>query len=129
MRRMAMIAGALALAATVGLGAFGGVASAHAAAGSGRVHAGGTWTIEAGSGGCEVQTFAARHTWSGDAVGDAGTYHLDGRTITETWTAGNDMGLTFSGRWRQGSGAFVGTLGGNGTGTTGELVKGALPGC
>ena len=93
---------------------------------------GGVWTLQIVGQGCEVQTFAAGGVWTADAAGDRGTY-VDGvsvsghKTVKETWTAGNDTGLTFKGT--KAAGVYSGPLGGIGAGFTATLTLGATAGC
>ncbi|MFZ0666233.1 MAG: hypothetical protein WAM97_10785 [Acidimicrobiales bacterium] len=129
MRRLLLVTG---LAAIVSLGSAG-VASASSGPQGVRVKPGSTWTMRnLEDGGCEVQTISAGGTWTADRNGDKGTYTASGKSLAETWTAGDDAGATVKTHWSkshleyQGSGS--GGLGG-GTKWKTTLVKGAVPGC
>jgi len=90
------------------------------------VRPGGVWTGEANTAGCEVQTFAANHTWSADQFGDSGTYKGGGKKITVTETAGDDSPSAFSGTYSKAKQEYIGSFSGKGAGLTGQLVKGAV---
>jgi hypothetical protein len=124
MARLALMMAALAtvvgIAATAVVGPPGPVAALHVKPGS-------TWTSEADGNGCEIQTFAAGHTWTGDGFGDSGTYTGGGTKITTTDTAGNDTSLVFSGSYSKAKKQYTGTFNGRDSITaTGQLVKGAV---
>jgi hypothetical protein len=91
------------------------------------VKPGGTWTSEAVGNGCQIQTFAAGNTWTGDNFGDSGTYAGGGKKITTTDTAGNDTTLVFSGSYVKAKKRYTGTFNARDSITaTGQLVKGAV---
>jgi hypothetical protein len=80
------------------------------------VEAGSVWTLSINENvGCfEKQTFDAGNTWSADQNGDVGSY-TDGSgakidKIKETWTGGEDVGATFSGKWSPALGAYSGNI-------------------
>jgi hypothetical protein len=110
----------------VSLGLSGGVASATAPAL--KVQPGSRWTLEdhgiEHTGGCEIDTMRANGTFTSDLFGDSGTWSGGGRTITMTWTAGSDSGVTFSGTFtRTPVKEYSGSLS---TGDLGVLVKGIV---
>ena len=124
MARLALMMAALAMVVGVGLTAGTGSAAAVAAL---HVKPSGTWTSEAVRNGCEIQTFAAGNTWTGDGFGDFGTYTGGGKKITTTDTAGNDVTLVFSGSYSQAKKRYMGTFNArDGITATGQLVKGAV---
>jgi hypothetical protein len=84
---LAMVSGVMTAAAA---GPPGPVAASH-------VRSGGQWTAEADDNGCQIQTFGPGHTFTGDGLGDSGTYSGGGRKITTTDTSGSDTGAVFSG--------------------------------
>jgi hypothetical protein len=91
------------------------------------VKPGGQWTSEADKNGCERETFAAGHTWTGDGFGDSGTYTGGGKKITTTDTAGNDTSAVFSGSYAKAKKQYTGTFNARDSITaTGQLVKGAV---
>lgn len=129
LRRLALVSLAAGL-AMIGTLALSGAAGA--ATPAVKPKPGGVWTLEVVGAACEVQTFAAGGVWTADKFGDSGTY-VDGvnaaghKTVKETWTAGNDAGLTFKGT--KAAGAYSGPLGGTGAGQTATLTLGVTAGC
>ncbi len=124
MRRLAVLAAGLAMVATLGVT---GVSGAAASVPALHVKPGGVWTELNKQGGCEVQTFATGGTWTADIGGDAGTYTGGGKTLLETWTAGQDATLTFTAKYSRSKKKYVGTFGGGfDQGDTGYLVKGVV---
>jgi hypothetical protein len=123
-RRAAVLAAGLAMTASVGL-AGGGAASAVTPVP--HIKPGSTWTAEVnGGGGCEVETFAANHTFHGGLYGDKGQWSGGGNEITLTWTGGYVAGLTFTGAFsKTPTKEYVGNFGGRAA-ATGQLVKGAV---
>lgn len=97
-RRVAVIAGGLAMATSFGLA---GAGAASATAPALKVKPGSEWTLEdhgiEHTGGCEVDTMASNGTFTSDLFGDSGTWSGGGSTITMTWTTGEDNGATFNG--------------------------------
>ncbi len=87
---------------------------------------GGVWTEENKEGGCEVQTFGSANTFGADIGGDSGTYTGGGTKIAETWTHGQDAGLTFTGHYSTTKNKYVGTFGGFDAGDNGFIVKGVV---
>lgn len=86
LRRVAVLAAGIAMTASVGLA---GVSTASAASPAPHIKNGSQWTAEVnGGGGCEVNTFAANHTFHGGLYGDKGLWCGGGNKITMTWTAG-----------------------------------------
>ena len=70
------------------------------------------------------------HTFRGDKGHDKGQWSGGGNTISLTWTAGADVGLTFSGTYtttpvKEYNGVYIF----DGIPVTGQLVKGAVAGC
>ena len=121
LRRAAVVAAAIATTAGVGLA---GVGTASAVPTSPHIKSGAQWTAELNPAGCEVDTFAANHTFSGDQYGDKGTWTGGGKAITMTWTAGFVTGLTFTGTFTERpTREYVGNFGGV-TAQSGQLVKG-----
>ena len=130
LRRGAVIAAGLALAASFGLA---GVGTASAAAPALKIQNGATWTIELNGGECQLDHFSSQGTFASpdpEFQGDAGTWSGGGPTITMKWTAGDDTGLKFKGTFtRQPVKEYLGKFGGIAKGSTGQLVKGAVPDC
>jgi hypothetical protein len=124
LRRAVAMAAGLAMTASVGLAG----ASTASAASPAVLHIkpGSEWTAEVnGGGGCEVQTFAANHTFRGGSY-DEGLWSGGGNKIAMTWTAGYVSGLTFTGTFtRTPTKEYVGNFGGI-SATTGQLVKGVV---
>jgi hypothetical protein len=122
MRRLALLSATLVVTTTIGIAGLGGVADAAT------IHfkPGTVWTEEANAGGCEIQTVQSGHTWTADLAGDAGTYTGGAKHLTETWTHGSGAGVTFSGTWKGTLKEYVGSFGGEGTGFTGQIVKGVV---
>ncbi len=123
LRRAVVVVGGLAMATSLGLA---GVGVASAAVPALKVKPGSQWTLEyhgvEGTGGCEVDRMASNGTFTSDLYGDSGTWSGGGSTITMTWTAGDDSGVTFSGTFtktptKEYKGSFN-------TGFTAALVKG-----
>jgi hypothetical protein len=123
LRRITLVAAGFAVAAVL---VFAGVAGASPLTTGQHVKPGGVWTEENKEGGCEVQTFGPGSSFSADIGGDSGTYTGGGRKITETWTQGQDSGLTLSGKYSISRGKYVVTFGGFDAGDTGFLVKGVV---
>jgi hypothetical protein len=94
---------------------------------AGKVKVGQMWTLTVVN--CEVQTFAAGHTWTADLGSDAGTYKGGGKKITEAFTAGIDEGGTFKGKFAKSVGGYSGTYTFDGSNYSATLVKGATSGC
>jgi hypothetical protein len=118
-----LAAAGLAITASLGLVGVGSSSAASAL----HIEPGAQWTAEVnGGGGCEVETFAANHTFRGGLYGDKGLWS-DGRNkITMTWTDGYVSGLTFTGTFtKRPRTEYAGNFGGI-TATTGQLVKGAV---
>ena len=133
LRRATVIAAGLALATSFGVA---GAAMASAAAPAIKIQNGATWTIEAiGNGGsCQLDVFdTSTYQFSSPDHHfrhDSGTWRGGASTIRMKWTHGDDTGLTFSGTFtRKPVKEYSGTFGGISFGFTGELVKGAVPGC
>lgn len=134
MRRLALAGAALAAVATLGMtGGLSGVASAATLNHKPALHIkpGTIWTIlveETGlSEPCEFQQFGTGNIWVADLYGDAGTYTGGGKTVSETWTSGDSVGLTFSGTWNRKTKHYVGFFtGGSLDGVGGLLVKGEI---
>lgn len=128
LRRAAAIATGLAMATSFGIAGAG-----TAAAPALKVHNGATWTIEVNEGGCQLDVLHSNYRFSspdGQFNGDAGTWSGGGKTIRMKWTAGSDVGLKFQGTFTSTPvKEYVGTFGGIAAGDTGQLVKGAVPGC
>ena len=123
-RQAAVCAAGLAMTASVGLA---GVGAASAASPALMVKAGSQWTAEVKGASCEIVTFAANGTFSGDMSNDSGTWSGGGKTINLKWTRGHADGLTFNGTFtktptKEYKGGFGGLVVG-----PGQLVKGAVP--
>jgi hypothetical protein len=126
-RRAAMVASGVAVAATFGLT---GAGMASAAAPALKIKPNATWTIEVTGAACEVDTFnTTTHHFTSDLFGDKGTWSGGGSTISMAWTKGEDAGGTFSGAFTKPPKEYAGSFGGLLAGETGELVKGAVSGC
>jgi hypothetical protein len=124
MARLALMMAGVAMVVGIGVTAVAGSPVPEAAA---HVKPGGVWTSEPDGNGCEVQTFAAGHTWTGDGFGDSGTYTGGGKKITTTDTAGNDVTLVFTGSYSKAKKQYTGTFAGrDGITAKGQLVKGAV---
>jgi hypothetical protein len=80
-------------------------------------------------GGCEVQAFGKKHTFTSDLGGDAGTFTKKGKAITESFTAGDDTGLTASGTYSKSTHDYALTFGGLGAGYSGTLDPGVGASC
>ena len=93
-----------------------------------KITAGSKWTVVFKGGGCEVQTFASHGTWTADRYKDAGTYGVDGRTLDEQRTKGDDKGLSFDALYNKAKNDYKGQFGGISAGS-GKLVKGAESSC
>lgn len=122
LRRAVVTAAGLAMTASVGLT---GAGAASAASPALHVTAGSKWTAELNGAGvslCEVDTFAANHTFKSDRYNDKGTWSGGGATITMKWTGGSDSGLKFKGTYASSPKEYVGV-------PTGQLVKGTVAGC
>lgn len=122
LRRMAVLAAGLG----VGLA---GASAASAASTALHITAGSKWTAEMkiSGGGCEVDKFAANHTFS-SKDGDSGTWSGGGKTISMLWTAGGATNTTFSGTFTKTPvEKYVGTF--DSGSYPGWLVKGAVSGC
>lgn len=90
------------------------------------------WTIQVNGGSCEVMSFVAgtTNTFTADSFGDSGTYAGGGDVITITWTAGEDSGVVFSGKYSFASGTYEGTIGDASAGAfMATLSPGATVGC
>jgi hypothetical protein len=122
MRRAALIAAGLVMAAGVGV-AGAGTASATEL----KIHNDAVWTMRTSDGGCELEQFASNGTFTsgGHNDGDAGKWSGGEGTIKMTWTTGDAAGLKFKGTYA--AKAYSGSL--NQPGGTGELLKGAAPSC
>jgi hypothetical protein len=123
-RRAAAFAAGLAMTASIGLTSVGATSAASPTL---KIKAGSQWTAEVRGAGCEIETFAANGTFSGDMQGDAGTWSGGGKRIILTWTGGRADGLTFNGKFTTTpSNEYKGSYGGLAI-ESGELVKGAVP--
>jgi hypothetical protein len=123
LRRMAVLAGGLALMASVGLT---GAGTASAASPALKVKPGTIWTIEFNHGGpCEIDTFNADQTFTSNRFNDTGTWNLDRKTITMVWTGGFDTGLNFNGTLDKPLFEYSGKFTGLGK-DTGQLVRGPI---
>ena len=125
LRQAAMTLAGLAMAAGFGLA---GAGAASAAAPALKVKPGSHWTLEyhgvEGTGGCEVDTMASNGTFTSDLFGDSGTWSGGGATITVTWTAGDDNGVVFTGRFtKTPRKEYRGSLN---TGDSGLFIKGVV---
>lgn len=120
-RRLTLMTAGLAAVTILGLA---GTASAETPAL--HVKSGGVWTAEVKHAGCEIVTFGAHKTFTGDMGGDTGTYTGGGQSISMKWTAGEAAGLTFSGTFSKSDDEFTGSYGGSGSGEKGQLVKGKV---
>jgi hypothetical protein len=90
----------------------------------------GSWTVEVIGGGCEVDTFTSTNTFStAEFGGDAGQWLGGSTSVAMNWTAGNDTGLLFSGKWVAASHSFKGQYAFGGVVGKAKLVKGAVAGC
>jgi hypothetical protein len=92
--------------------------------------AGSQWTLEIHppTTNCEIVTFAANGTFTGDKGSDVGIWSGGSATLTMTWTAGIDVGVLFGGIFtntpvKEYSGAIIPN------GEVSLVVKGAQPGC
>jgi hypothetical protein len=123
LRLAVMTAAGLAMAAGVGL--IGADAASAATPAVLHVTAGSKWTAELNGVGvsfCEVDTFAANHTFTADVQNDRGTWSGGGRTITMKWTHGSLQGSVFMGTWARTAKAYEDV-------PNGALVKGVVAGC
>ena len=123
-RKTVVVGAGIIMAATVGLS--GGIASATQPAS--KIMPGSKWTVVFKGGGCEVQTFGSHGNWTADRYKDAGTYGVDGRTLDEQWTKGDDSGLSFDALYDKAKEDYKGQFGGISAGS-GKLVKGAESSC
>ncbi len=113
-RRVVLMAAGLSMIATLG---FAGTASAKAHKRTPRtpLKPGEVWTILPGGylayplhgEACEQITIGANRTWTANQLGDAGTYTNRKRRVALDWTAGEDRGLVFTGKWSHGD--YIGT--------------------
>ena len=124
-RRAALVATGVAMAASLGLA---GTGAASATAPALHVKSGSQWTfIQEGGGGCEVDFFAGNHQFANDQ-GDTGDYTVSGQKIIMSWNSGIIAGGVFKGTLT--SGKYTGTLHGPlGVKITSKLVPGARAGC
>ena len=124
-RRIAVLAVGLAMTAGAGLA---GAGAASAASPALHIKADAKWTEETVRGGCEIDTFAANGTFTGDVdPGDTGTWSGGGTTITMHWTGDSNPGLSFSGTFTTTPvKEYKGTLRYEGAVFSGKLVKGAI---
>jgi opacity protein-like surface antigen len=129
--KAAVFAAGLAILTSFGLAG----AGAASAAASRQLHItdGSTWTLEVNGGGCQLDVFSATGHFRSPEIGfggDGGTWSGGGSTLTMVWKRGYDAGLKFNGTFSKSPLAeYVGDMGGIGAGFTGEMVKGAVPGC
>jgi hypothetical protein len=128
LRRVAVLAAALA--ATAGVG-WAGVGAASAASPALKIKPNGIWTLLIKAvPGCEEDQFdTVTHTFSSDNFADSGTWSGGGSTINMAWTVGADKGLTFNGHFVSSTSPveYKGLVSsGN---TKGTLVKGPVAGC
>ncbi len=109
-RRVAVLAAGLAMTASVGLT---GAGAASAASPALHIIGGSKWTVAVNGGNCQVDTMKASHMFvNHEDTGDRGTWSGGGRTLSMTWTSGDDEGLTFSGTWVSASHEYSGSFGG-----------------
>jgi hypothetical protein len=98
-----------------------------------RLKPGTSWTqTNLQDNGCEVLLFGSGDTFTANRANDAGTYTSSGKSITITWTAGNDKGQTLKAHWSTKDNEYKGKgNGGLGGGTKWKttIVKGSLPNC
>jgi hypothetical protein len=127
LRKAVVMAAGLGMAAGFGLVGMGAASAVEPAAG--HIHNGSTWTIEVNGGSCVLEVFSSNGTFSSPYGGDAGTWSQTAGTMNMKWTTGIDTGSKFKGTYKASPPEFVGKFGGIGKGSTGELVKGAVPGC
>jgi hypothetical protein len=99
-QRAAMVATGIAMATRIGLA---GAGTASAAAPALKIKPFSTWTIEfkhGKVGTCEQVSFNTFvNTFVADDAGDAGTWSGGGSAISMAWTAGPDIGATFTGHF------------------------------
>jgi hypothetical protein len=127
------MAAGFAMTASVGL-AVAGPASAASPAVL-HIKPGSEWTAKLRGLGCELETFAADHTFTGDTSDipygtDAGTWSGGDMTISMIWSRGPLHGWKFTGTFtktpvKEYRGTFTGPIGDY----TGKLVKGDVSGC
>jgi hypothetical protein len=122
MRRLAILSATLVATTTIGIVGLGGVA------GAATIHfkPGTVWTEEAVAGGCEIWTVHSGFTFTADLDGDSGAYTGGAKHVTGIWTHGPSAGATFSGTWNGTKKEYVVSFGGEGTGHTGQIVKGVV---
>ncbi len=130
LRRVAVLAAGLAMTASVGPAAVGTASAATPAVL--HIEAGSKWTAKInlgdGSGACEVDTFAANHTFTSD-FRDKGTWSGGGNKVAMIWTKGY-VGVTFSGSYTTTPRhEYIGRFGGPTAGDKGRLIKGAIAPC
>jgi hypothetical protein len=118
LRRAVITVAGLAMTASLGVAGAGSAASPAL-----HVTAGSKWTAELNGAGvslCEIDTFAANHTFKSDLYNDKGTWSGGGATITMKWTRGSERGLTFMGTWVSTAKVYQGNP------IVGALVKGVV---
>jgi hypothetical protein len=130
-RRVTLVAAGLITAASLGLTGLS-PAAASGAVSRLRIMPGSQWTIEVNSSisDCEIDTFHANGTFKGDKGTDVGIWSGGRATLTMTWTAGNEAGLSFSGIFtKTPSKEYSGVIIENGSSTASVVVKGAVSTC
>jgi hypothetical protein len=129
LRRAAVIAAGLAMATSFGLS---GAGVASAAAPALKIKQQAIWTVEVTEGKlvCELVSFdTSDNTFITDHAGDAGTWSGGASTIGIAWTAGPDIGLTFSGHLVSTAkpAEYKGVVSLDGESVKAKLKKDALP--
>ena len=131
LRRAALIATGLTMAASFGLSGAG-IASSTAPAL--KIKPGSQWTVE-GPGGadpdsCEIVTFHSNFTFHSDNFADAGSWSGGAATIKMSWKTGASDGLTFKGRYTTTpTMEYKGKFGGIVSPQMAQLIEGAVAGC
>lgn len=125
LRRTVAIAAGLALTASVGLV---GAGAASAVSPAMHIKPGAQWTAEVNGSGCEVETFSANNTFTGDMDGDYGSWSGSGPSISMVWSGRGADPLTFVGTFtktpvKEYAGRFNGSQPNS---YSGQLVEGAV---
>jgi hypothetical protein len=143
MRRSALVAATLMVAATFVTTASASASAAPAARNTratavlaktkapAKVKAGSVWTMQPTGGICQSDTFATHHAFAStisDGTGDAGTYK-GSKKLTMTWTAGTATGAIFQGTWTRNIGEYIGHYGSGGQSMAAVLAPVADGGC
>jgi hypothetical protein len=119
LRKAVVVAAGLAMMASVGLAGAGAVSAASPAVL--HIKPGSPWTLQINNGGnCEIETFQS-DTFTSDLHGDSGTWSGGASTVSMVWTAGIRVGEKFHGSYNSSHREY------SGSGTTRQLVKGAVP--